>query len=107
MAVEIARGDRDSILDEIAAVLEAYEQDHPKAKITIYRQNPVSVRVRVIDPDLKGKSKADRNDYVWNYLDRLSDDTQADISMLLLLTPSEVAKSFGNLEFEDPVPSNF
>ena len=50
-------------------------------------------------------SKKERNDLVWDYLDTLSDDAQADISMLVLLAPTEVEKSMGNLEFEDPVPS--
>ena len=42
---------------------------------------------------------------MWNYFDSLSDEIQSDISMLVLLTPSEVKKSFANMEFEDPVPS--
>ena len=50
-------------------------------------------------------SKADRNDSVWKYFEPLSDESQGDISMLVLLTPSEVKKSIANLEFEDPVPS--
>jgi stress-induced morphogen len=104
MAVEV-RGTRDEIVDQIEEVLEAYQKDHQQAKIAMYRQNSASVRIRIIDPDFGGMSKADRNDYVWNYLDRLSDDTQGDISMLVLLTPSEVKKSHANMEFEDPVPS--
>ena len=40
----------------------------------MYRQNSVSVRIRIVDPDFHGMSKADRNDLVWDYLDRLSDD---------------------------------
>jgi hypothetical protein len=65
----------------------------------------VSVRVRIIDPSFDGKTKPERNDIVWNYLTELSDDEQSDISMLLLLTPSETKHSFANFEFEDPVPS--
>lgn len=105
MAVEIVRGKSDEILGEIASVLESFENDHPKAKIAIYRQNPASVRVRIIDPVFSKMSRAERNDYGWTYLDRLSEDAQADIGLLLLLTPSEVTKDFANIEFEDPVPS--
>jgi stress-induced morphogen len=104
MAVEI-RGERDDVIRQIEIVLEAYQKDHPLAQITMYRQNSVSVRIRIVDPDFNGMSKADRNDRVWDYLDRLSDNAQADVSVLLLLTPSELPKSFANLEFEDPVPS--
>ncbi len=61
--------------------------------------------MRIIDPAFRGMSKKQRNDLVWDYLDTLSEDAQADISMLVLLAPTEVEKSMGNLEFEDPVPS--
>ncbi|MGC8638380.1 MAG: hypothetical protein ACP5XB_00715 [Isosphaeraceae bacterium] len=105
MAVEILKGERDDIMGQIEAVLETYQRDHVKAQITMYRQNSMSVRIRIIDPDFTGMSKADRNDLVWNYLDRLAEDAQADVSVLLLLTPSETPKSFANMEFEDPVPS--
>lgn len=104
MAVEI-RGDSDDVIKQIEIVLEAYQKDHPLAQVTMYRQNSVSVHIRIVDPDFNGMSKADRNDRVWDYLDRLSDNAQADVSVLLLLTPSELPKSFANLEFEDPVPS--
>jgi len=50
-------------------------------------------------------SKKERNDLVWDYLDTLADEAQGDISMLVLLDPSEREKSFSNLEYEDPVPS--
>jgi hypothetical protein len=106
MTVEILRGKTDPILDEIASVLgKSFQRDHSKAKIAIYRQNPASVRIRIIDPIFTKMSRAERNDYGWTYLDRLSDDAQADISLLLLLTPSEVKKDFANIEFENPVPS--
>src|SRR6476660_849552 len=97
MAVEIMRGKADPILEEIATVLQSFQKDHPKAKLAIYRQNPASVRVRIIDPVFSKMSRAERNDYGWNYLDRLSEDAQADISLLLLLTPSEVKKDFANI----------
>jgi hypothetical protein len=105
MAIEV-RGERDEIIDGIMIALGNYLQDHPKARITMYRQNPASVRIRIVDPDFAGKSKAERNEYVWTYLDRFSDDSSGDISMLLLLTPPEVKKSFANFEFDDPVPSH-
>jgi hypothetical protein len=105
MEIKIARGATDDILEEIKKVLSSYQKDHSAAMIDLYRQNSASVRVRIVDPDLGGLSKRERNDLVWKYLDPLSDRSQADISMLVLLTPGETGKSMANLEFEDPVPS--
>ena len=53
----------------------------------MYRQNPASVTIRISDPIFTGKNKADRNEYVWTYFDRFSDDSSDDITMLHLLTP--------------------
>ncbi len=105
MPVKILRGASDDILEQVITLLRKYELDHPDAVIDLYRQNSVSIRVRIIDPAFRGMSKKQRNDLVWDYLDTLSEDAQADISMLVLLAPTEVEKSMGNLEFEDPVPS--
>ena len=85
--------------------LQAYQYDHPSAEIELYRQNPASVRIRIIDPDFAGINRVERNDRVWKYFDAISDDEQGDISMLVLLTPDETSRSTANLEFEDPVPS--
>jgi stress-induced morphogen len=103
--VKLLRGSSDDILEQVIAVLRKYESDHPDAVIDLYRHNSVSIRVRIVDPAFREMSKKQRNDLVWDYLDTLSDDAQADISMLVLLAPTEVEKSMGNLEFEDPVPS--
>jgi hypothetical protein len=104
MTVEI-RGATDQVLSAIASVLEIYERDHETAKATVYRYGPYSIRIRIIDPLFRDMGRAGRNDYVWDYLGRLSEEEQADINMLLLLAPDEVEKSFGNMEFEDPIPS--
>lgn len=105
MSIKIARGRTDTIIDEIKNALASFETDHPKAEIDLYRQNTASVRIRIIDPDFAGMSRSERNDYVWNYFDDLTEDAQGDISMLVLLTPPEVKKDFANVEFEDPVSS--
>jgi hypothetical protein len=106
MAINIPRGKSDSIIERIIESLRAYEADHPEAQIDIYRQNSVSVRIRIIDPILVGKTKVDRSKKVWQYLNSLPDDVQSDISTLILLTPEETKMSFANFEFEDPVPSS-
>jgi len=106
MAVEVLRGKTDPILDEIAEVLEkSFQRDHPEAKIAICRQNSACVRIRIIDPVFAKMRMAERNDYGWTYLDRLSEEAQSEVSLFLLLTPPEVKKDFANIEFEDPTPS--
>jgi hypothetical protein len=102
---KVFRGNSDRIIQGLMKALEAYERDHPHADITLYRQNPVAVRIRIIDPDLAGLDKVQRHDRVWSYFDPLPERTVSDITVLLLLTPDEVKKSFANVDFEDPVPS--
>jgi hypothetical protein len=84
---------------------QAYRSQHPRAQVEAKRYNSVSVRVRIIDPDFAGHPMAARDDAVWAVLDSLPDDTRAEISLLLLLTPEEAKTSLMNLEFEDPTPS--
>ncbi len=105
MPVRILRGSSDDILEQVIAVLRKYQSEHPNAVIDLYRRNSVSIRVRIVDPAFREMSMKERNDLVWDYLDALSDDAQGDISMLVLLAPSEVQRSMGNMEYEDPVPS--
>ena len=105
MAIQIPRGTSDEVIDQIIDVLRRYEADHPQAQVDLYRQNLVSVRLRIIDPDFAGELKSQRHRLVWQYLESLPEEVQSDISTLLVLTPEELPRSFGNFEFEDPVPS--
>lgn len=104
MAITI-KGPSDSVIDSIKDALEMYQAEHAQAEIDIYRQNAVSVRIRVVDPDFSGMDKADRKDKLWHYLEGLSEETQGDVSMLLALTPEEKQMSFANFEFDDPMVS--
>jgi hypothetical protein len=106
MSISIPRGKSDEVIDRIVEALRAYEVDHPSARIDLYRQNPVSVRVRIIDPAFVGQNKIERSKEAWKYLNLLSDEVQSDLSTLILLTPDETKMSFANFEFEDPVPSS-
>jgi stress-induced morphogen len=106
MPISILRGTSDSVIDRMIEALQAYESDHRNAQIDIYRQNSVSVRVRIIDPDFAGQTKIERSKEAWKYLNSLPDEVQSDLSTLILLTPDETRKSFANFEFEDPVPSS-
>ena len=105
MPIQIPRGVSDSVIERIVDVLRTYEADHEACQIDVYRQNAVSVRIRIIDPDFAGKGKPQRSQQIWQYLAKLPDEVQSDISTVLLLTPQETASSFANLEFEDPIPS--
>jgi len=105
MSIRVVRGKSDKTIKKIIDALRSYERDHPQAQIELYRQNPVSVRVRILDEDFARIGKAERHQAVWGYFDCLSEEEQSDISMLVLLTPKETARSMANLEFEDPVPS--
>ncbi len=89
----------------ILAVLESHKVSHPEAQIKSYRQNSGSIRIRIIDPDFRGLDKALRHDQIWDLLERLPDDTQSQITVLLLLTPEEAGTSFANMDFENPIPS--
>jgi hypothetical protein len=105
MAIRIPRGKSDEVIDKIVEALRPYEVDHANAQIDVYRQNAVSVRVRIVDPDFAGQGKPQRSQQAWKYLGQLLEDVQSDISTVLLLTPDETKKSFANFEFEDPIPS--
>jgi stress-induced morphogen len=95
----------DRRLRAVADALAKYEAQHPNAQAEIYRQNSASIRIRVVDPDFAGSSKADRHDTVWTFLEGLPEAVLAEISMLLLLTPDELETSFANYDFEHPIPS--
>jgi len=105
MAIGIPRGTTDEVIDSIRAALSEYLESHPCAKIDLYRQNRVSVRIRIVDPDFSGRAKPQRSDEVWRRLERLPEEVQNDISTLLLLAPEETSMSFANFEFDNPVPS--
>ena len=105
----MARRDRspqpDPQVEQILDVLAAYERAHPQAQIEGRRHSPVSVRLRILDPDFHGKDRLEREPEIWQLLQQLPDDVFVNITMLLLLTPEEAEKSFASQEFEHPLPS--
>jgi hypothetical protein len=105
MPVRIHHGSSDEVIDQIITALAAYEVDHPEAAIDIYRQNSVSVRIRVVDPAFESCGRSERHEEIWKYLDRLPEDVLSEISMLVPLSPTELDESFANIEFENPLPS--
>jgi stress-induced morphogen len=103
----ILHGKSDSIVIAIKSALDAYERQFPGSKAEVYRQNSASVRVRVIDQRFAALSRADRHDQVWDFLTaHAGEDTVAEVSVLLPLTPHELKDSLANYDFEHPLPSN-
>ena len=107
MAISITRGRTDPKIEKLMEALEQYSTKHPVADISLYRQNSVSVRIRIVDPSFKDRGRQDRHKAVWKYLGRLPEEVLSDVSMLLLLTPEEQLESFANQNFEHPIPSKF
>ena len=105
MPLEV-RGRSDDYLNAVMQSLKKYEAQHPRAEIAGYRQNSVSIRIRIVDPDFANVSKTDRHNAVWRVLDELPEEIQSHLSTILLLTPEEKKMSFANCEFDDPIPSN-
>lgn len=107
MAIGIPRGESDPCLESVVAALRAYKATRPDARIDVYRQDRFSIRIRVIDPAFARSSRPSRHDLVWSYLEKAPEEALGDVSTLLTLTPEELATSFANMEFENPVPSEF
>ena len=85
---------------------EGYGVDHPKARIDVCRYNSASIRVRIIDAGFADLGVVEREELIWPIIRRLPEDTRAQLSFLLLITPKERRTSAGSLEFDNPEPSN-
>ncbi len=105
MTVKLRTKRPDPLLREIVKVLREYDAAHPHAEIEAYRQNSVSVRVRILNPEFAGRSRAQREEEVWAVLNKLPEEAVAEISLLLLLTPDETKNSLASWEFDAPIPS--
>lgn len=102
----IVRGNADAEVEVLKDALDAYEREHSGAEASLYRHNPASIRIRVIDRRFEGMTKSRRHADVWDFLQsKVPDDTLADISLVLTVAPAELRNSLGNLEFDDPIPS--
>ncbi len=105
MANRNSKGKPDPDVQQILNVLAQYLKEHPKADIKVQRQNSVSLRIRIIDPDFHGFDLVDRDTALWKLLDRLPESVLSQITLLLLLTPEEAPDSLANMDFERPIPS--
>ena len=95
----------DTVMKQIGKSLKPYNDAHPTANIELDRWSNVSVRIRIIDQDFRGKSRSDREMEIWPLFDVLSEDAVADVSMLLLITPEEKDESLASFEFDHPTKS--
>ena len=87
-------------------------------RVDVYRYNPASIRIRVIDPRFEKLAPEKRDAMVERYLKKLPEATQADIINLFTFAPSDLKADprqapsalrelLLNAEFEDPSPSRF
>ncbi|MFO7901326.1 MAG: hypothetical protein R6U98_01590 [Pirellulaceae bacterium] len=93
----------DAAVEQIAAALAEFEKTHEYAECMVYRYNPASIRIRIVDSIFSGRSKSERHDYAMQYLRGLPDDVLSEISILLCLEPGE--RSLLDLEFYDSTRS--
>src|SRR5947199_7387749 len=89
----------DTALKQIGAALKPYAAAHPEAVIELYRYSNVSVRVRIVDPDLAEARRRDRGKEIWKLFDDLPEEVRADVTMLVLLTPEEKPAWIGSFVF--------
>jgi hypothetical protein len=88
---------------QLATALANYENSHPDSECFVYRYNPASIRIKIVDPVFHGWSKGKRHDYALRHLNGLPEDVLAEISILLCLEPGE--RSLMDLEFQKPTRS--
>jgi hypothetical protein len=105
MARRDRRAQPEGQVQQILDILTAYERAHPQAQIEGRRHNPVSIRLCMIDPDLQGMDRIEREPAIWKLLSKLPEEVVVNITMLLLLTPEETAHSLARHEFDPPIPS--
>jgi hypothetical protein len=92
--------------DRIEEVLGRHFTQHPPGyPPTAYRYNSASIRVRVVDESFRGKSRSEREKMALPVVRTLPEETQEDVTILLLLAPEDLERSPMNLEFEAPSPS--
>lgn len=102
----VIRGAEDEAVRRFKAALGAYEAAHPGAEACLYRQNPGSIRIRVVDRRFEEMPRSRRHDELWAFLtDRVGADEMEQVSLLLALGPGETGESLANLDFEQPLKS--
>ena len=91
----------DDAVSQVAEVLSEFGKSHKHAESIVYRYNPASIRVRIVDPIFHGRSKGERHDYALGFLRSCPNDALAQVLILLCLEPGET--SLLDPEFQDPM----
>jgi len=89
----------------IERMIDAEFPDNLKNLPRAYRYSPVSIRVRIVDERFRGKNRSEREKMVLPLIRSLPDETQEDLTILLLLAPNELKESLMNREYESPTPT--
>src|SRR4051794_20501301 len=97
----------DADVQDVIHRIQPYQKVHRRAKVSVYRQNPASIRIRIIDPDFKGLDRVQRDDILWKVVEEMPWDLRSQITMILLLTPDELEQSMANYNFEHPVTQDW
>src|SRR5579859_7058837 len=90
---------------QIERLIDEHYPNCPKNMPRAYRYSSVSIRVRVVDEQFKGKGRAERERMVLPLIRSLPEETQEDINILLVLAPDELDNSLMNREYEHPAES--
>jgi len=86
-------------------LIDKHFPDCPKDFPRAYRYSPVSIRARIVDPRFEDMNLSERDKVVLPLIRTLPDETQEDLTILLLLAPGELKDSLMNREYEKPSPS--
>ena len=89
-----------------AALRSAFHELPDEPDAVVYQYNPVAIRVRVVSPEFRGKSSAQREEMVNRAIRSVPAKVTEDISMLFMLTPEEVGNpTLLHREFDEPTDS--
>ena len=102
----------ESLRTEASRRVEQVLKDGGFEQVDAYQVHRFVTHVRVISAKFADKSEAERDKMCAPWLDRLSDDDQADIMRLLMFTPEEADgdprtshETRLSYDFDDPQPS--
>ena len=94
MSLNVPPADRsDPIIGRLVPSLVELLGDSPGAEVDLQRAGPHSVRIRVIDVSLDGKTPRQRHDAVWSYLADLSPADLSAVAVIDAVTPEEADES--------------
>ena len=103
----IIHGSSDDVVDAIAGALDRYRQEHPRSKAEVVRLSPVTVWIRVVDPDLAKVDDYGRVHYVWKHILELPDPIPGHIGRTVPVLPEEVETHVTSMLFDDALAGRY